>query len=85
MARPAKISSEQALSAAMPLFWEFGYFGLDTRTLGARTGLTRFSLNRVWGGKHKFYLAVMDAYLAEHERALLPPVDSERLLRSYKA
>jgi TetR/AcrR family transcriptional repressor of nem operon len=63
MSRLKKINPEEAVQAAMGLFWKHGYNNLGTRQLEEETGITRFSLQTSYGGKWSLFLSALDSYL----------------------
>lgn len=64
MARSRKVDDEDAVEAAMHLFWVNGYDATGTREIEEKTGLTRFSLQTRFGGKKALFLVALDRYLA---------------------
>jgi len=65
MARSRKVEDDDAVEAAMYLFWDRGYGATGTRALEQKTGLTRFSLQTRFGGKKALFLAALDKYLEQ--------------------
>ena len=76
MARNRKVDHETAISGALELFWRKGYEGASTREIEEQTGLTRFTLQTVYGGKEKFFLETLDTYLNNAEDHHFPNSDS---------
>ena len=72
MARKRKADHESAITDALSLFWHRGYNGASTRELEEKTGLTRFTLQKTYGGKENFFLATLDAYLDNAEAQHFP-------------
>jgi TetR/AcrR family transcriptional repressor of nem operon len=79
MARHRKTDPEKALEAAMRVFWKHGYTQVGTRQIEEETGITRFTLQTVYGGKLALFLLVLDHYLEIFESMGAPPVDVESL------
>lgn len=61
--RPRLFIPEQALDAAMKVFWQKGYEGTTLTDLTAATGLSRPSLYAAFGGKQSIYCRVLDRYV----------------------
>jgi len=72
MARHRKVTEDTAIEAAKVAFWQHGYQGLGTRQLESETGITRFSLQTVYGGKMALFERALDAYLEDMQTFLLP-------------
>lgn len=72
MARKRKADHDSAVAGALALFWQRGYQRASTRELEERTGLTRFTLQTAYGGKEKFFLETLDAYLDNAEAQHFP-------------
>ena len=72
MSRQRNVNHEAALLAAKELFWQEGYAGTSTRELEEQTGLTRFTLQNVYGGKRGFFLDTLDEYLNNAEQEFFP-------------
>ena len=75
MARKRKADHEAVLASALDLFWNEGYAGANTRAIEEKTGLTRFTLQTVYGGKESFFLETLDAYLDNAEANHFPDPD----------
>lgn len=71
MSRSRKVEPEEAVNAAMALFWAHGYCDLGTRQIEEETGITRFTLQTTYGGKMKLFLNALDAYLDAFESSSL--------------
>jgi AcrR family transcriptional regulator len=69
MARPKSYEHGEVLRKATDLFARKGYEGAHLQELVEVTGLNRFSLYKVFGGKEGLFQAALDAYL-EKLRAL---------------
>lgn len=72
MARKRKADHDSAIAGALDLFWKRGYQGASTRELEEETGLTRFTLQKTYGGKESFFLETLDAYLNNAEDRHFP-------------
>ncbi|PIB26001.1 hypothetical protein BFP76_13570 [Amylibacter kogurei] len=72
MARARNVTHQQAMDAAQDLFWQNGYNAVSTRQIEEQTGLTRFTLQREYGGKKSFFLATLDHYLSTDFTIFLP-------------
>ncbi len=59
-----QFNTEQALDAAMAVFWELGYEATSIEDLTKCTGLSRSSLYSAFGSKEELFLKVIDRYLA---------------------
>ncbi|HEY1596300.1 MAG TPA: TetR/AcrR family transcriptional regulator [Thermoleophilaceae bacterium] len=68
MARPRQFDTDEALDAAMRLFWSAGFRGTSVDDLTAATGLSRSSLYNVFSGKHALFVRAL-----EHYRSLVVP------------
>ncbi len=62
MGRPREFSEEQALDAAMRVFWEKGYEGATLADLTDAMGINRSSLYSSFGDKQELYRRVLDRY-----------------------
>jgi AcrR family transcriptional regulator len=75
--RPREFSADDALEAAMRVFWRQGYEGTSLSDLTAATGLNRPSLYAAFGNKQAFFRAALDRYADTHmafmRRALEEP------------
>jgi TetR/AcrR family transcriptional repressor of nem operon len=64
MARTKEFDQEQALDAAMHLFWEQGYEATSIQELVDATGVQRQSLYDTFGSKHEMFLQSLMRYQA---------------------
>jgi AcrR family transcriptional regulator len=64
MARPREFDRDEALTAAMRLFWAHGYAATSTEDLVAAMGISRQSLYDTFGSKRRLYLEALAAYSA---------------------
>src|SRR5512146_1592256 len=62
MGRPREFSEDQALDAAMRVFWEKGYEGATLTDLTDAMGINRSSLYSSFGDKQELYRRVLDRY-----------------------
>ncbi len=74
MARHKKVTDDDALRAAINLFWQQGYHAVGTREIEAQTGITRFTLQKTYGGKKALFLHALDCYLDLTDKYLLAPI-----------
>nr|WP_237217969.1 TetR/AcrR family transcriptional regulator C-terminal ligand-binding domain-containing protein [Ruegeria lacuscaerulensis] len=79
VARKRKTDHDSAVAGALDLFWRRGYHGASTRELEQQTGLTRFTLQTTYGGKEKFFLKTLDAYLDNAEARHFPDPETYAL------
>ncbi len=78
MSRSRKVEPEEAVNAAMALFWTHGFCSLGTRQIENETGITRFTLQTTYGGKMELFLNALDAYLDTFENSgLLTSLDGD--------
>lgn len=64
MARPRKFDEEEALKAAMGVFWRHGYDATTYKMLSEATGVDVKGLSNVFGSKEEFFDKVTEAYHA---------------------
>jgi AcrR family transcriptional regulator len=85
--RPREFCVDQALAAALRVFWQHGYEGASLTELTAAMGITKPSLYAAFGNKEALFRKALDLY--EHEKlaymgaALAAPTSravAERLL-----
>lgn len=86
--RPREFCTEQALAAALGVFWTKGYEGSSLTDLTEAMGITRPSLYAAFGNKEELFRKALDLYerekLAYIGEALAEPTSrkvAERLLR----
>lgn len=70
MARTKKFDENQALEAALRLFWEKGYAATSLRDLEAGTGLNRASIYNTFGNKRRLFKRCLGLYVARVEAML---------------
>lgn len=61
--RPREFDTEQALDAALGLFWRHGYEGTSLSTLAEAMGINMPSLYAAFGNKESLFRQVLDRYL----------------------
>ena len=66
MARTREFDEEQALDAAMRLFWEKGFEGTSLSDLTAGMGIQRPSLYAAFGDKKELFEAALRKYTGDH-------------------
>ncbi len=86
--RPREFDTEQALAAALSVFWRKGYEGASLTDLTEAMGITRPSLYAAFGNKEALFTQALDLYESEKLAyvgvALAAPTAkgvAERLLR----
>lgn len=60
--RPRQFDEQQALEAAMRVFWRDGYRGASMAELTAAMGINKPSLYAAFGGKEQLYLKALEHY-----------------------
>jgi TetR/AcrR family transcriptional repressor of nem operon len=70
MARPKQFDPDEALDAAMKLFWEQGYEGTSVQELVERTGVHKRSMYYTFGDKHALFVKALSRYAADTEQQL---------------
>lgn len=60
-----------AIAVAQELFWRDGYDGASIDDVIRATGLNRYALYQMFGGKRGLFLAALDAYFQEGKAATL--------------
>lgn len=90
MGRPKEFDPDEALCAALQVFWKHGYDGASLTELTDAMGITRPSLYATYGNKEELFRKVLDRYEQSHlcfvAEALAEPSVSraiERLLDGY--
>ena len=72
--RPRNFDREQALDAALAVFWRDGYLGASLSALTAAMGINKPSLYAAFGNKAELYIEALDRYcrqqLFRHAEAL---------------
>ena len=62
MARQREFDPNDALHAAMEVFWRKGYYNTSIEDLVQQTGVSRYGLYRAFGNKQGVFLAALDYY-----------------------
>lgn len=75
--RPRAFDRDQALRAAITVFWEKGYHGASMKDLITAMGINSPSLYAVFGNKHQLYLEAIDRYSNDDGCAPLVAFDAE--------
>ncbi len=65
MARPKEFDEDQALAAALEVFWEKGYEAASVQDLTERMGIQKASLYNTFGDKHALFVRALSAYSTE--------------------
>lgn len=85
--RPRTFDKEQALDAALAVFWRRGYQGASLSELTESMGLTKPSLYAAFGNKERLYLAALQRYreqqLIQHAKALASEPDLKKAMRKF--
>jgi TetR/AcrR family transcriptional repressor of nem operon len=63
VARTKEFDTDEALEAAMRLFWRDGFEGTSTGALLGELGIARASLYATFGSKRELYLAALDRFI----------------------
>jgi AcrR family transcriptional regulator len=90
MARPKNFDENEALDAAMKLFWTHGYEGTSLTQLTGAMGINRPSLYATYGNKEELFRRAMDRYAAGPGAAVAAALEAptarevvERMMRVY--
>lgn len=75
--RPLSFDRDEALLAAMHVFWAKGYDGASMKDLTGAMGINSPSLYAVFGDKHKLYLEAIDCYASNDACAPLVAFETE--------
>jgi AcrR family transcriptional regulator len=75
--RPLSFDRDEALLAAMHVFWAKGYDGASMKDLTGAMGINSPSLYAVYGDKHKLYLEAIDCYASNDACAPLVAFETE--------
>lgn len=76
MARPREFDEDDALDAALDLFWRRGFEGTSIHDLVEATGVGRASLYATFGDKKQLFARVIDRYV-ERARRVLEALEGE--------
>lgn len=81
--RPREFDTEEALAAALKVFWRKGYDGASLTDLTEAMGITRPSLYCAFGNKEELFRKALDLYEREKlsfiDRALSAPTGCEAI------
>src|SRR5882724_2043283 len=72
MARPARLTTDEILDLALPVFWRRGFEGSTLPDLEDAIGLGRQSLYNHYTDKRALFLAVLQRYEEYTDAALAP-------------
>lgn len=75
--RPRGFDRDQALQAAITVFWAKGYDGASMKDLTTAMGINAPSLYATFGDKHRLYLEAIDRYSNDDGCAPLVAFESE--------
>jgi TetR/AcrR family transcriptional regulator, copper-responsive repressor len=85
--RPRLFHEEQALDAALGVFWRSGYQGASLVQLTQAMGISKPSLYAAFGDKEKLFLTVLSRYreqqLNKHAEALAAEPDLKTAMRAF--
>jgi AcrR family transcriptional regulator len=85
--RPRIFSEQQALDAALAVFWRNGYQGASLAELTAAMGISKPSLYAAFGNKEQLYLLALERYrqqhLIKHAQALAAEPDLRKAMRAF--
>ena len=86
MARPREFDIDEALDAALGLFWRKGFEATSMADLTAAMGIQKGSLYQAFGDKKSLFLRALDRYTAGGREGLKEMVESQapiEVLRSW--
>lgn len=85
--RPRVFDEEQALDAALAVFWRNGYQAASLAELTQAMGISKPSLYSAFGNKEQLYLTALERYrvqqLSKHAEALAAEPDLKNALRDF--
>ncbi|RRQ22690.1 TetR/AcrR family transcriptional regulator [Thiohalobacter thiocyanaticus] len=85
--RPRNFNIEQALDAALDVFWRNGYQNASLTELTRAMGISKPSLYSAFGNKEQLYLKTLQRYreqrLLRHAEALAAEADLKQALRNF--
>ena len=88
MGRHREFDPEQALDAALDVFWERGYVGTSFEHLSRATGVARPGLYAAFGNKESLFFKALDRYEATYfgflDEALAAPTSYEVVRRIFE-
>jgi len=70
--RKLEFDKQQALEAAMQVFWQKGYLGASLSDLTSSMGINKPSMYSTFGNKEKLFLQATEFYLEKHAKKHLP-------------
>ncbi len=76
MARTREFKPDDALEAAMQVFWKKGFGDTSIDDLVEATGVSRYGLYSLYGDKHGLFLAVLDRYRDCQASAILSQLEA---------
>lgn len=79
--RPLKFDKNEALTAAINVFWSKGYEGSSMKDLTTAMGINAPSLYSTFGDKHQLYLQAIDSYTSNDDCGPLVAFESESNIR----
>ncbi|MEM8650415.1 MAG: TetR/AcrR family transcriptional regulator [Pseudomonadota bacterium] len=79
--RPRKFDKDEALLAAVNVFWEKGYDGASMKDLTEGMGINSPSLYSAFGDKHNLYLQAIDRYISNDACAPMIAFETEPDIR----
>lgn len=79
--RPLKFDKNEALAAAINVFWSKGYEGSSMKDLTTAMGINAPSLYSTFGDKHQLYLQAIDSYTSNDDCGPLVAFESESNIR----
>jgi len=74
--RPRAFDIDEALDAALQVFWREGFLSASLSDLTAAMGINKPSLYAAFGDKQALYLAALERYAAQHLRAPAERLDA---------
>ena len=83
--RPRSFDEEQAIDAAMRVFWEKSFGGTTMADLTGATGLNRSSIHAAFGSKEGLFLRAVDRYQAGPMRYIPKALAETTLPRAIEA
>ena len=75
--RPRSFDRDEALDAAVLVFWESGYDGTSLTELTSAMGINRPSLYATYGNKRDLFIEAIDRYAATHGSRAFSALRSE--------
>lgn len=85
--RPRAFDEEQALDAALAVFWRNGYQGASLAELTHAMDISKPSLYAAFGNKEQLYLSALERYreqqLIKHTEALAAEPDLKNAMRAF--